>query len=350
LLRPLSSFLLGASLLTASALAQAEPQTRLHVAFHAPTECPSQAAFVADMLSRTARVRLAASDETGPLLTVTLTTTPTSATGTFEVRDTDGKTSTRDVHGEDCAEVARALALIAALTFDPQASTADKPTPPLPVQQPTPPLQPPPILPTAPGPPLPSITPPVTPISTPPDPPRALRFPYYRVALGGGPNLALGALPGLAVAGGAFFEVTRRDAPLFSPSIRLAFEHSLSNSTPAGSGSATFRRNVGVVEGCLLRFATPTFEIAGCAELEIGSLAATTTQIINPKSDASLWLGAGVGARGSLAIVGPLFLDAGLSGVFALTRHDFFIQPNVTIFQPAILGLRTSVGLGLRFP
>src|SRR5690349_14735342 len=102
-----------------------EPPFRL--VYEAPASaCPDREAFLHEIFARTQRPRLAPDGEDGPAIAIRVAIdvkSESSSTGRLEMREPDGTNETREVSGQTCTEVAKALALVTALVLDPDART-----------------------------------------------------------------------------------------------------------------------------------------------------------------------------------------------------------------------------------
>ncbi len=115
------ALLLG--VLCSTVAAQAPTTEPIHVTYGTVAACPGREAFVAQVQARTSRARLAADGELGRTIAVSVQPTGRGFFGTLVVTTPAGETSGRDVSAESCDEVVEALALITALTIDPEANT-----------------------------------------------------------------------------------------------------------------------------------------------------------------------------------------------------------------------------------
>lgn len=336
--------ILAASVASLPLGARAEPEPApLHLEYAAPPSCPNASSFASEILARTRRVRFATPNEGGPTLVVTIDVTRDAAAGKLVLRALDGAISEREVSGDGCAEVASALALIAALTIDPEATTAPLALVPLRVSRP---LQPPPIDPS------PAPPPPLSPISesTSKQADRATREPRWRFAIGGAPSLSLGVSPRATLGGLGFLEVVRLRASGFAPTLRVGFGYEVSGTALIAPGAVDFARATALLDACPVRLVLARFDLSPCVSFEAGALRASASAIVDAKSATRPWAALGATARATFEVTRPLFLDASLGGLFALSRDTFFFAPSTTIYEPAILGLRAAVGAGLRFP
>jgi hypothetical protein len=316
-----------ASLLAAPGRAQPAPTEPIEIAYQGPTDCPPEAFFRAQLLARTPRVRAARSGEPARRVAVTVDTSAGRTLGRLVIRELDGQESAREVGGDACAEVVSALALIAAISVDPNAVT----TPLVAAAVPPPPAAPPP-----------EVTPPL-----PPPPPRAL-FPV-RFGVGGTLSVASSIAPATMVGGRLSLELAFR-AARFPPSIRLGLERSNGSPTAVAGGVLDFTRTIGVLEVAPLEVAWGRLAIAPLVGLEAGALRAVASEITPARSATRAFVALGTGARVDLVLVGPLALEAAVGVAFPVTRDRFFFEPDTTVSQAAPAGFRGSFGLMARFP
>src|SRR5262249_31537182 len=83
----------------------------VRVVYGAPTGCPSEDAFFAEVAARTPRARRAAEEAPARTFEVSLMKGSEASFGRVTIRDADGTASERDVTGDTCGEVVSALAL-----------------------------------------------------------------------------------------------------------------------------------------------------------------------------------------------------------------------------------------------
>src|SRR5262249_25414050 len=151
-----------------------------------------------------------------------------------------GREATREVVGATCDEVVSAIALIAAVAIDPNASAA----PSLPAHPPATPAIEPPTLP----PPL----PPAVRIERPPPPaePRA----RWRFAFGAELGGALGPAPSFLVGIRPYVELGRLGAEVLLPSFRVSFFRRGGEDSETHAGTASFVWTAFRPEVCPLRW------------------------------------------------------------------------------------------------
>src|SRR5689334_23382485 len=105
---------------SAAAEEGAEP---VRLSYTAGAGCPSESAFMTGVRARTSRVRWVSEGERARVFVVTLSQTDKESSGHLVVRLPNESESERDVTGDTCEEVASALALMAALSVDPDAAS-----------------------------------------------------------------------------------------------------------------------------------------------------------------------------------------------------------------------------------
>jgi hypothetical protein len=107
-----------------------EARAGVALSYSAPEECPKEASFVTAVTERGASMT-APSVEGG--LSVSVTKTESGYDGTLRVRHgEEGEWTARQVHGESCAEVVDALAVVTSMTLRDRAAPAKKPAAPAP--------------------------------------------------------------------------------------------------------------------------------------------------------------------------------------------------------------------------
>jgi hypothetical protein len=303
----------------AEAEAEAEESVLVRVDYRAPQACPDRTSFLAHVSARTARFR--ASDDAPRAFLVELS----PAEGGFEGRLTTvvppSARATRQLAGDTCEQVVAALALVAALTIDPNASA--------------PPLSPPP--------------PPPSPPSPPPPPPMP-RARIWHFETGVGAGVTSGVVPDVLFALGPFVE-GNVDFGALAPALRLSFQGAPATSYSVdGGGTASFRWWLATVEGCI-RWTIGAFGLAPCARFGFGVLQADGTEVTIPRGEARRWADAGGLLRLRWSPVPFLFLEGAGGVVLPLTRDRFhFDAPDVTIHRAEAAGGLLGGDVGVRFP
>jgi hypothetical protein len=112
--------------LAASARA-AKPGQAFRLEYWADERCPDAVEFARQIQTRAPRLRLAEGDEPALGFYAELAEHAGAATGRLTARSSDGREVVREVRGPTCADVATALALIAALAADPSQPVEEAP-------------------------------------------------------------------------------------------------------------------------------------------------------------------------------------------------------------------------------
>jgi hypothetical protein len=324
------------SLVIASSAA-AEPLSAepIRVQYRAPESCPDAAWFEAQILARTQRVRLAAMGEPARTIDVAIEEGERTV-GRLSIRGRDDAVTKREVAGDDCNEVASALALVTALVVDPDAVATPvvaAPRPETPSPAPTP----------GSAAPLPRLLPPR--VEAPPPAPR-LRF-----SVGESVSIAGGVSPGPLV-GGLVFAAIEREGGAFSQTIRLSLSRSLSSPIDVSAGAAHLDWTIGVLDVRPWSFVLDGVVFAPTVELEAGALHGDGSGVALPQHPTRPWVSLGLGAGATWRFYGPLFLDLVASFQVPFYRDNFYFDPNPsrTVSRAAPVGSRGALGLGARFP
>ncbi|MBX3202223.1 MAG: hypothetical protein KF894_29100 [Labilithrix sp.] len=309
---------------------------RFHLAYEAPTGCPERKDFLAAIHARTTRPELAAPGESAPELTVSIEAAGDRTVGRLDVLEPGGEPQRRTVASRTCAEVAKALALVAALLLDPDAHAGSdaiaEPPEPGPLDPAPPAARPRARQPRA-----------RRPERTRPD------EDARRVALSAG--IALGAIggvgPAIAPRAGALFDVELAPrAPAagvtlrLAPSFRVAADVAATSSDLA-SGAQHYLWLGGTLGACPARLSLGThIRLAPCGALQIGVHSGRTTAVTNPTASSDPWLAPLAGVRLEWALGSSVSLELQGDVAFPLLRSRFFLAPSTTIFEmPGITGV-----------
>jgi hypothetical protein len=215
----------------------------------------------------------------------------------------------REIRGDRCAEVAQALALIAALALP----IAPPPAPAEVVRRPPPPSRP------------------------------------ATTSLRAGLGVAVvgGAMPSHTVGFPLFAEV---DGFSGAASLRLSVATLSSDATLAMSETAAdFRLLVAVVDGCALPLMLGAARLGGCLGLEVGRLSAEGRELDDPQGTARPWLAPIALARARLSLGRRVTVEAAAGAGFPLVRDRYLATPSETLHEIGPIGLRSSIDLGLTF-
>ncbi len=237
----------------------------------------------------------------------------------------------REVSGESCESVAKALALIISVALDPVLSAEAPPGPaPEPVNAPAERRDIPPFLPD------------------PPPDPRAR--PVWGVGVS--PFVASGAAPAALFGVGGFGHLSLRGSS--GPAVRLTLSRASTGIVTVGGGAARFVLSTARVEACPGTAAIGDGTLTGCLSTEGGSVRAEGVargQIDAPGKAARFWLDAGLSTRFSWSVLPGLRVEL-WGGVSApVTRRRYVFEgPREVIHEPAPLVGRMGLGLASELP
>jgi hypothetical protein len=359
----LGSWALCAALLLAAAAAAAQDAVEpVHIEFHAPSGCPGEAAFLAQVHARTSKVRGAAAGERARTFTITVTRRASGILGQLKIEDPPAPPALREVSGEDCGEIVSALALITALAVDPHASTAPQtslsttPTP-APVAEPpaaeapvsAAPAGSPPLPPYAPPPPwlgpiampLPALLPPLRSAAAP-----------SRWRLSSGLQIAAisAVAPGIIPGVDGFIDVEQRAASVFSPSFRVSVFWATGGGIRVGPVFSNFYWLAGRLEGCPLQIRpVASVRLSPCGLIDAGRLQAEGGGRVASAIRVRPWVAPGVLGRLRWEIVDPLLVEVEAGAFFPLVRDTFFIEPGIDVHRAPPVGGSLAAGVGVHF-
>jgi hypothetical protein len=296
----------------------ASPSLRFRVVVE-ETECPHDT-FALQVLRRAPSAKLASPTEPALSMEVKLSKEPGIVRGRLTLQESNGFVTERKVTGASCAEVTAALALIAAVFLDPNA-TADEP---------------------------PKLRRREDPRSAPVEAPGSWR-------LGVGPAVGVhGATaprftPGLALVLEAALERDRGLSPLFSVSLIRG----LTSRVEVQTSVATLRFTAARLQACPVawpRVGNVTFR--PCGLIEAGVLDAAGTETSDPQRVRAPWLAPGGALRAelNLSTILTIAIDAGF--VVPLFRPEFYFDPDApetVAFEVPPIGSTGHLGLLARF-
>lgn len=277
--------------------------------------CGDAASFLAELKSRTSRLRPARDGEAATTLVVSMHREAAGARGHLTVSKPDGDTIVREVPGRTCQEVTSAMALIAALMVDPLAALSERAE-----RAPEPPALPP----TAPE-------------------RRAWAFGLEarltsRSAIA--PGFTWGEAAGLTLIWQALS---------FRPSLQLS-AHRARATTSRSLGSAQLTWTAAQLTLCPVSLQPGArWDIRACALFQAGRLLGEGYDNPNPEAAAVFWSSVGLQGELRVELVGPLWLglEAGLIRPF--THERFYVDPAQTLHQVPTWGASFGAGLGLLF-
>lgn len=309
---------LGVAAFGVAARARAE-SLPVEVDYSAPAGCGSRATFVSELTARTPRVRVVEASEAGPVLVVALADRAAGVVGELRLREPDGSETVRAVAGKTCEEVIPALALIAVVLVDPEATTPPAPPPP-------------------------TVPPPRAPASA----PGGLRF---RGALGSGVALTNAVAPALSY--GPFLELglEMERARRRGPALTVAVERFTSPTAESPYGRADFSTLLGRITLCPWRWPqTGVAFLAPCGAFEAGSLHVEASDTTDENSPTVLWAALDPVAHFELRPIRFLAITADALGIFPLVRDHFYFQPGDHVFSVPVFGWTGRFGVKALWP
>ncbi|HET7543438.1 MAG TPA: hypothetical protein VFK05_26375 [Polyangiaceae bacterium] len=242
---------------------------------------------------------------------------------------------TRELESPDCAELVRALGLVAAVLLNSQDDTA-APAPSAQAPQPAPAI------------PEPAPKPESSHSGS-----AGSRADHWAVSTGLALSFDAGALPELIVAPRLSLSVE------YWPSRRWGAAFGVSASAPAQNVVAVEGSNATIgfaaarPEGCLVGRPSPHLGFAGCASFELGRLEGSSTASTGTQRES--WFTPGALLRGELRLIRPLWIFAQGSLSFPLVRSDFFFSrpgspdSRAPVYAVPAVALGAGVGLAVRF-
>jgi len=311
-----------ASVILWAGFARSEEAPAPLVSYLGAPECPTATEFSDRVEARTRRYRsgnIAVEVE----LSLSGETPGSGARGRVAVKQA-GRLTERELRGRDCDEVVEALALIVAITIDPEADTRPHP------REETPPS------------PAPEAPSPLT--REPPPPPWGLRAGVALVIDG-----AIAPDPSFGQRAFVSFVRPSPEAPLSSVGAAVTLVRSGTVDVAPGE-SAAFEHFTVRLEGCSFGLQKGALRLEPCLFGEGGLLSAQGTHPAQSLTRTVGWAALGPLANASVTILPVLSLRADLGAVFALTRYRFaFIDEPAVVETPAV-ALTASLGLAVALP
>jgi hypothetical protein len=311
----------------------------VHLVYRAPSSCPDEQAFKAEVSARTQRAIWVEARGDVRTFAVEIALALDGARGKLTIVDPQAPDAPaqREVPGKDCREVHAALALVTALTIDPAAGMVVQPPPPQP-----PPPPPAPVPPT----PAPTVTPFPLPLPRPsPAPPVRWR---WTVGARGDATSGLGSKFSFVLP--LFVDVSRDATDWLAPSFRLAFSVLPDRLIEHELGRGRVSRFAGQLSGCPIALHLSIVWLRPCAWFEAGALYVRGEGLAQPEESVSPWAAVGGGVRVQVVPVDWLLLEASAEVGPALVRPRFHIAPDVEVLESDAVVVTFGAGLGIRIP
>lgn len=314
---------------------------RVQVKYHGPEGCSDRATFVDEVSRRISRPVEWVTENPSLLIEVTLAQPGDHATGELRITRKGTEPSRREFAASSCTEVESALALVVALTLDPNARTeALEPT-----RRAETPDAPPKAPPEAekPAPPSKKAAPPA-----PPQRPKPSRFAAWI-----GPSLsgATGYAPKplLFIGGSLGFRVKKTPSSFWAPALELTPMWARTGSTGPQVQAARFTWTMARLTACPTAVSLATdLSLLPCAAGEVGRLSAKGSDdaITFPGTLDRWWAAAGV-AVGLHYGRSPWYAEAQVVGLTPITRDEFvYRNPDSVVHQAAVFLPGAMISLG----
>jgi len=302
----------GTALAAVASASGARAEDAVAYRIESPTEsvCPASREFATQLGARTPRARPAVGSEPALRFVVEVAAKSPPWVGRLTVQDLGGATTVREVPGASCQEVVSAMALIAAILVDPDASTE--------------PWRPPPPAPAAPA------ARPTSPW-------------WFGMGAGLGVESTPTPVPAAAVSVAA---VLAQDRTAW---FGLGLVHVPGVTVSRASGDGVFRWTAARASACALRWpGSGPVAARPCALLEAGALHAAGQRTVDRQQVDVPWLAGGLGLQLVATPVAPLALVLEGGVVIPWRRDRFYFDPdgndNVAFRVPAV-GLSARLGL-----
>lgn len=289
----------------------------LIVRYVAPDECPSRESFREDVLARAGSARKQA-----PALAVRVRIVPGSdgLRGTLVIGGPSRAQTIREVRGDDCQDVASALALIVAILLNPDGQQHDR-------------------------------TEARDPRSERRAPPPSV---WRQWTLLAGSQLAFqtGIAPRALIGPRWFAGIARRQSGSLLSSARLSVYGGRSRSVdgPMPATSAAFELDSLRVDGCLVELSAAALSVEPCVLLEGGTLHATGTTSRGSVRETLSWAATGTVLRGRWRLWRALAVELELGATLPLTSTRYSFAGEADFYDDRSLGLSGGLGLGVYFP
>lgn len=295
--------------------------------------CPTPADVEAEIRWRAPAAQLG--PEAPRRLRIELAREPRGFVATMTYQASGTAAAPRQLRAPTCADVASAVALIAALTLDPDATTAPQ-APALVVLPAGPSLELPEVTPPPPPPPVepPAVEPPALPPAS----------PAFELAAAGGARLAAGLTPGVLVLGAVDVAVRPRRQP-WSGTLGVA-----AGADSAFDGVSGIRTTHALVLARALGCGggAGVVELRACGVAELGWQRVAALDVPRATPAHRLWLAVGVRAELRYPGRGRWYGQLSAEVLAPLTRDRFVVTPATTVHQAAALVPALGLAVGLR--
>jgi hypothetical protein len=338
---------------TVARVARAAPQQSARLEVEGSTTCASREDLVARVLARSPNVRFV--DAAAALeVRAKFTVQPTGAVvGEILLTRPSAKPTSRRLVARSCAQATDAVALIIAVTLDPEtmSETANEqgaePAPEVaprssPEARPHSEVEKTPLLPSARSA---AEEQRDDPLATPHAVASRARFGAHVAGLS-----FFGPAPGVMAGAGAFLIAGLDREALWSPTIVVGAGHSLRTGVEARGGTASFALTAASLDACPVRLQVSIFEARPCAWLLAGRFAARGSDTNDPPGTVGRpYVATGAAAVFTFRLEPTIELLARAGAGVTLIRDSFEFVPVVFHEASPLTGF-ASIGVGLRSP
>jgi hypothetical protein len=348
----------------------------IRIDYRAEASCPGADQFVADVLRRAPRARIASAGESARTFVIAISRTDTGFEGSLSVQGESSSTAARRVTGARCAEVAEVLALSTAIAVDP--SAASEPRPPSSSGSANTGTAPrassentgsssksdPPSAGTTTRDESRSST---KPAPEPEDREREEREereepePYdpgpsydYASRRSGasilvGPELHTGVGPSLARGVVLGIEAASPNQGAWLSSLGIEFGYLALSTSRVGGAASSFELFVARPRLCGPALRASRISLGACLSAELGLLTGSGSEIAFPESTNRLWAGAALPVRLQVDLSRTWLVEVTGGPVLAVTRDEFVFQnPDTEIYQVPLVGFSGGLRVGAR--
>jgi hypothetical protein len=155
--------------------------------------------------------------------------------------------------------------------------------------------------------------------------------------------------PDWTLAMSLFVEARLRSGRL-RPQLRVALARTLTDRAQSGPVTANFAVTFTEIDLCPATLWLATWaELAPCAGMQAGVLAAEGVALSPSRSESRPWLAPLVALRGTLALRHGLFAQLEAGAGFPLVRDRFAVDPGVPVWQTATTLYLAGAAVGMTF-
>jgi hypothetical protein len=306
--------------------------------YSAPAACPNEAEFQDEIRHFVPELSVVSRSSSTRIFEVSIDAS--GVVGQLRVLgEQDG--GSRQVHGADCAEVARLLAFAVALVLDPNLQVVNDP--PVDVSDAS-----------KEGPPAPEPSPLPTPVAEPLPAPKAERAraiarprrqsTHQSVSAFG--LLASAMSPTPTYGAGAVYDIAARFGN-FEPQLRLGASYSTSADASLAGARVSFVNVLGLVEGCPGKLQAASLALWPCLRVDAGARSTTGDGIPGAKTRIRPWLSFDALVHVRWRLAPPIFLEIGGGAVIPAWHDRVFLQPDLTVHQVPRVGWLGEIAVGV---